>query len=352
MSQPASDRESAGVPWSRRGFWEPRRLPPAQQAWAACGNARLALPRRQTMQPRPTSPQRRPIRSIRSRPTKCAPRVEILRKAGKVGESTRFVSCSLVEPVKDVKVAAPFRLEFPRMALLVLLDNATGAAYEARVDLGASSVWDFQALPKGIHPPMMFDEFAECEAAVKRSPKFLEALAKRGLKDADLLMVEPWAAGHYGNEPAEDHGRRLARALCFVRTGPTDNGFARPLDGVVAVVDLNKMEVVRIEDQGAVPLPPESGNWGREFITPTADVPKPLSIVQPDGASYVVDGHLVRWQKWEFRVGFTPREGLVLYNVSFADEGQQRSILHRASICEMVVPYGDPTEKSYRKNGV
>lgn len=36
---------------------------------------------------------------------------------------------------------------------------------------------------------------------------------------------------------------------------------------------------------------------------------KPLNVVQPEGPSFQVDGNLIRWQKWRFRLGFNPREG-------------------------------------------
>ena len=106
----------------------------------------------------------------------------------------------------------------------------------------------------------MLDEFFECEEAVKRSPAFQAALQKRGVTDFEPVMVDPWSAGNYGTEPTEDKGRRLSRALSWVRSEPTDNGYARPLEDVVAVVDLNTMKVLRVEDYGVVPLPPEAGN--------------------------------------------------------------------------------------------
>ena len=49
-------------------------------------------------------------------------------------------------------------------------------------------------------------------------------------------------------------------------------------------------------------------------------------------------------------VGFTPREGLVLNQVAYEDGGRLRSILYRASLSEMVVPYGDPSPTHYFKN--
>lgn len=56
------------------------------------------------------------------------------------------------------------------------------------------------------------------------------------------------------------------------------------------------------------------------------------------------------WQKWKFVIGFNAREGLTLHHVRYEDEGRDRSILYRASLTEMVVPYGDPAPTQVRKN--
>ena len=78
---------------------------------------------------------------------------------------------------------------------------------------------------------------------------------------------------------------------------------------------------------------------------------KPIEITQPEGPSFTVDGNLVRWQKWSLRIGFDPYEGLVLHQVTLRRRRPRpRSILHRASITEMVVPYGDPSEMHGWKN--
>lgn len=276
--------------------------------------------------------------------------VAILRAEKKLGESWRFVSAVLLEPPKDV--SREFQPGHPllRRAFLVLMDVAQRAGYETVVNLAEGTIERFEKLPTGIQPAVMLDEFGECEEAVKRSPLFREALQKRGIADVNLVMVEPWSAGNYGTEIKEDLGKRLLRALCFVRSESADNGYARPLDGVIAVVDLHTMEVVRVEDHGVVPLPPEAGNWARQYIENFREAPKPLEIVQSEGPSFTVDGYLVRWQNWSFRIGFTPREGLVLHQICYRDGGRDRLILDRASLCEMVVPYGDPGEQYYRKN--
>ena len=50
----------------------------------------------------------------------------------------------------------------------------------------------------------------------------------------------------------------------------------------------------------------------------------------------------MRWQNWNFVIGFNAREGLTLHHLRYDDGGRDRSILYRASLTEMVVPYGDP----------
>jgi len=276
--------------------------------------------------------------------------VSILRKDKAAKDSFRFVSITLLEPSRSLLENKSAGTACPRQAFLVLMDVAQGVGYETVVDLGQGAVVRFEPIAHGLQPAVMLDEFGECEEAVKRSPEFLAALKKRGVTDVGLVMVEPWSAGFYGTEVVEDKNRRMVRALCFVRSEPTDNGYARPLDGVVAVVDLHKMEVLRVEDYGVTPLPAEGGNWARQSIKEVRSDLKPLEIVQPKGPSYTVEGNEVRWQKWKFRVGFTPREGLVLHRLTYRDGAAERSVLQRASLCEMVVPYGDPGEQYYRKN--
>jgi primary-amine oxidase len=117
-----------------------------------------------------------------------------------------------------------------------------------------------------------------------------------------------------------------------------DNGYAHPVENVIVVFDLHEMAVVRVEDHGVVPVPARNANYGLDDVGPLRRDLKPLEISQPEGPSFTVDGALVRWQKWQFRVGFTPREGLVLHTVGWEDNGRLRPILHRAAM-GTVVPW-------------
>ena len=273
--------------------------------------------------------------------------VEILRASGKIATTARFVTVTLHEPAKDLVLGYHDGQPTDREAFIVILDNADGATYEAVVSLSRGVVTAWRHVP-GVQPSIMLDEFFECENALKADPAFQEALRKRGITDYGLLMVDPWSAGNYGAE--EEQTLRLARALTWVRSEPGDNGYAHPVEGLLALVDLNRMKVVSIEDNGVVPVPPHPGNYSSKYVKDFRPDLRPLQIVQPEGPGFTVRGHEVQWQKWRFRIGFTPREGLILYTIGYEDQGRVRPIIYRASLVDMVVPYGDPHPNHGRKN--
>ncbi len=270
--------------------------------------------------------------------------VEILKRERSLGEKIRFAGVTLNEPPKEQVLAFKPEDDFEREALIVMVNGAEEAAYEAVVSLTEGKVKSWEHIPD-VQPPIVLEEFDECENACKENPDFQEALRKRGVTDMDLVVVDPWSAGSYGDE----EGRRISRALTWVRLDPEDNPYAHPVDNLVTIVDLNKMEVVRVEDHGVVPIPQEKGNYTPEAAGERKGL-KPIGITQPEGTSFEVNGHEIRWQKWRMRIGFTPREGLVLYTVGYEDGGRVRPILYRASLSEMVVPYGDPRPGQWRKN--
>ncbi|MGD9632435.1 MAG: primary-amine oxidase [Pirellulales bacterium] len=274
--------------------------------------------------------------------------VSILRTSGKLTPTTRFVSVSLKEPSKDLVHAGESTGAAQREAFVVLFDNATNSCYEAEVSLSDFRLTSWNHIPN-VQPTMTIDEQIECEQAVIESPAFQEALQRQyGVSDPKLVMVDIWSAGNYGSE--EDRSRRLARPLCFLRQDPTDNGYVRPIEGLRPVVDLNTMEVIRVEEFGHWPLPPVTCNYAADRVLNQRKDIKSIEIKQPDGPSFEVNGHEVHWQNWSFVVGFNAREGLTLHNLRYRDGGRDRSILYRASLTEMVVPYGDPTETQRRKN--
>ena len=110
-------------------------------------------------------------------------------------------------------------------------------------------------------------------------------------------------------------------------------------------MDLVEKKVFKVTDEFELPVPAESGDYDDEAVRgPHRTTLKPIEITQPEGPSFTLDGHALRWQDWSMRIGFDLREGLTLHQIGWHDHdgGHERPVLYRASIPEMVVPYGDP----------
>ena len=278
--------------------------------------------------------------------------VALLRSYSAFPEYARFVCVQLHEPDKKLANEYSIGTDWNREAFAVLM--AQNQTFEAIVSLSRGEVSSWNHIPD-VQPNLLLDEFFECEETVKAHPEFIAACARRGVSDLGLVMVDPWSAGAYDDdEGAGTEGRRLARAMAWVRAEPNDNGYARPLEGVAVYVDLTENAVVKVVDygieNGVVPLPTQPGNWSREYFDGReGELQKPLKpfeAVMPEGATFSVDGHRVTWHNWSLRLDFWAREGLILRDVRFDD----RPILGRASMCDMVVPYGDPSPFHAHKN--
>ncbi|MFC6724419.1 primary-amine oxidase [Halobium palmae] len=265
--------------------------------------------------------------------------VEVVESERDLAADVKYHNVMLDEPPKETVKAFEPGDDVERSALVVLRQNRE--TYEATVSLADRTVVDWTHVP-GVQPAITDEEVVRSEEVVRTDPDWQEAAAKRGVENFDLVIVDPWPAS--GFEPDGYEDRRLVRAISWIRTDETDNGYARPIEGLFAFVDLDEMAVVHIEDDGVVdegsPLPPEDANYRADKVE-TRDDFEHLDVVQPDGPSFDVDGKEVDWLDWNLRVGWTPREGLVFHDVSFDDGEEERTVLHRASASEMAVPYGD-----------
>ena len=272
--------------------------------------------------------------------------VAALKAADALTGDTRLISLELVEPSKEDLLRFEGGESLPRRAFAVLLDPASSTTHEVVLSIASGAI-ETRRQVEGVHPAIHPDESVVAEALIKTDPDFLAALAARGIADVESVMVDIWSAGNFGTADTEG---RVAKGLSWYRHGPTDNGYARPVEGLVALVDLNAMAVIRVDDHGIVPLAAKDGNYSADDVGPLREDLRPFEVVQPEGPSFEVDGFGVRWQKWRLRVGFTPREGLVLHTIGYEDGGRVRPVVHRASFSEMVIPYGDPSPTVFFKN--
>jgi primary-amine oxidase len=260
----------------------------------------------------------------------------LVKDGGHLGEHGRFSSITLLEPPKDGPPVG-------REAVALVYDRASGSASGVVVSLMAGNVVSSTAIP-GSQPAYLLEEMAECIGLVKTDPRWLEAVRKRGVTDIDAVQCDPWPAGNFGDP--DESGRRLLRVVSYVRHFDEDNGYAHPIEGVVATVDVGRQEVLSVEDHGVIPIPERCYNYTPDQVGSLRTDLKPLEITQPEGTSFTVEGNEIRWQKWRFRVSMHPLDGLVLHTVTIDD----RSVLHRAGLGEMVVPYGESSPGHRWKN--
>jgi len=284
--------------------------------------------------------------------------IDIVRREKGLGETAKVVSISLWEPPKSTVLAFRAGDVIDRAAEVIIRDIIAHVTYEAVVSVTAGVVRAWTS-PADIQNSITMNEILECERTIKAHPQWQEAMRRRGVTDFALAQVDPWPIGHTHPDHAPTLGRKIL-GLTWVRLHPEDNGYARPVEGLIVHFDYDAMTVTTVEDHGVTPIPPRNGNYAPDAITDPANFPyfpqgvrsdlKPLEIVQPDGPSFAVDGYEVRWQKWSLRIGFTYREGLVLYQIGYDDGGRRRPIIYRASLCEMFIPYGDAAPTHNRKS--
>ena len=274
---------------------------------------------------------------------------ETLRVDRGVGENWRFATIMLREPSKEALGAWQPDETLVREAEAIVWNRDDGAAYEAVVDLAAGRVSSWTHRP-GVQPCFTHDEFYEADAMLRAHPDMAEVLARHGISDLDLVLFDTWA---YGGALVPDayRGRRVGWTDVWVRDAPDSNPYAHFIGGLHCIVDMNTMELLEIEDSGPSERPATMGEYVPAHI-PDLELRtdrRRLEITQPDGVSFSLDGHELRWQRWSMRLGFNGREGLVFHTVGYEDGGRVRPIAHRMSFAEMVVPYRDPTPDHYRR---
>ena len=256
--------------------------------------------------------------------------------------SLRFLLVAALEPTKGA-------IEPPRLAEAVCIDTDSGLTTEVVVDLGAGVVTSVTDRPD-VQPPALFEEYERAEAAIRDDAGWRSAMRGRGLNDEQIALsfLHLWPTGNFGSKWEREH--RILKGIVYLRNEPDDNAYGRPVEGLIAIVDLAENRVLEVVDEPS-PAPPRSSlRFDHEHGGPHREELKPLDIIQPDGPSFSLEGHLLRWQKWQMRVSLHPREGLVLHKIGYEDGGRLRPICYRASLAEMVVPYGDASVGHYFKN--
>jgi len=264
--------------------------------------------------------------------------VTVLKTAGHVNEATQFPLLTLQEPPKaEVLKSRPG--DTRHAFAIVKQDSRT---FEALVDLSARKVDSWREI-QGVQPGLMVGEIDIINQVVKADRGWQAAMRKRNIRNFDKIECLEFSTGYFA--VAAEEGHRLVRAECF--DAAALNFWGRPIEGLIAVVDINSRRVTQLVDTGVVPIPKAPGDYSKKAISKTRAPINPIVVQQPNGPAFKVNGSGVEWQSWSFHVRMDPHVGIVVSTVRFSDAGKSRSIMYEGHLSEIFVPYMDPSPGWY-----
>lgn len=253
--------------------------------------------------------------------------------------SARNISVWLDEPDKAAVLAAQ---PVARVARVVTYDMTRDSLREYLVDVNAKRIRSSRVIANA--QPMLTAVDADRAASIVRSDKrWIAALSKRGITDVTHVVPGAWSAGYFGD--STERGR-VVRVIPYVRDKPHDREYLRPVEGIVAVVNLTRNMITDFSDEGVTPVAPARAIAAEAGFNATS----PGSSARDDGIE--LNGQSIRWRQWRLHVAPHPREGVVLHRVRYVDGARERSMLYRASVSEIVVPYGDPSRGWFMRNAI
>jgi primary-amine oxidase len=275
--------------------------------------------------------------------------LEVLKKEDVYNEYLRFTEISIKLPEKEAVWDWVFSEEkeesFVREAELIALDNNT--VIEGIVDLTNDKLVSWEVI-EGAQGMIILDDFETAQSAIENSAEFAEALKKRGIDDPTKVVTTPLTVGYFAGEDKLEEDASLLKVVSYLDVGD-GNYWAHPIENLVAVVDLKKGEVIKVEDEGVIPVPLKPTPYDGRGFSEKVDV-KPLETVESEGKNYQVIGNNISWHNWDFHMRLDTRVGPVFSTVTFDDQGTKRKIMYEGSLGGMIVPYGDPDVGWYFKS--
>lgn len=264
--------------------------------------------------------------------------VEILRKESQVTTNTTFPMMALREPAKASVLSWRPGAKLPREAFVITYDLAKHRTDEAIVNLDDRRVTEWRPRP-GVEPPFTLTFLEASSRLLETNELWLAALRRRGITNAALVDGGGIPAGLIP-PPAGVAGVLLLRSTPFHKTETHTTW--EPIEGLEAIFDWSHQKVLQVIDYGVFPRSSSSMDFYDPAVRGRREALKPLVTTQPEGASFTVKDHEVSWDRWRFRYSLHPRDGLVLHQISWEEApGQRRSVLYRASVSDLLVPYAD-----------
>ena len=260
---------------------------------------------------------------------------DVLRDSGKLQPETTTHSVLLHEPAKDKVLAWKPGDPIFREADVILLHK--GVTIEALVDIANRKLESWKER-KDVQAPVIGAEFEELDKVIKKDPRVIEALKKRGYTDLGPIFcfADPFS---YFALPEHD-GHRVMTAQCADSHG-VYYSWSREIEGLEIKVDATEKKVLQVVDEGIIPVSQTPVNY-MELSTEPRPGTTPISVSQPMGPSFHIKDGEVSWQNWRFRFRLDQRLGAIINLAGIQDGDRFRSVLYEGSMSELYVPYMDP----------
>lgn len=188
----------------------------------------------------------------------------------------------------------------PRRAFVIA--RAGGESHELLVDITDKT--SPSVISHAIHhgpgfPRITAEDEVAAMALPHTYPPFADSVRRRGLNLSDV-SCGVLSRGWFGSaKPTHGGGSRVAKMQCAVTgDGETANFYARPLEGVTLVVDLDRMAIVGYKDRVVYPVPKAYGtDYRTDKVGPpfTGPAMAPGVVLQPEGRGFHIDGQVVRY---------------------------------------------------------
>jgi primary-amine oxidase len=266
-------------------------------------------------------------------PDEIAETVKILSKASAADKATDYPWIELLEPPKADVLAWKQGDPLKRKVFAVLRNS--NDTYETIVDLDAKKV-ESNVKIDNAEPMVMDREWFLARDKAMNDKRFKQALERRGYNKLDNVYCTPVPAGYFPDEGYEN--RRILKVPCYDVSNRLHPVFARPIEGLLAVVDIEKGDVLDVIDRDVVPLPPPPEGYGKDQPKPRAAM-KPVNFFTPKGSNITITGNFeVSWHDWSLHIRPDKRAGLILSLARFQD----RMVAYQMAVSELFVPYMDP----------
>ena len=265
----------------------------------------------------------------------------LLRAAGYLDDASRFSTVDLRDPAKASVMAWRPGDDFQRAAFAVVKQGSQ--TFEALVDLSNESVVSWTEI-EGVQPSLLTEEFISVSQILAGNEEHVAALATRGFSP-DEVRCAPMTLGNY--DIPEHQDRRLIKTPCFA-LGDASH-FNRPIEGLWAVIDLNAREVVEVVDEAVIPISDAPAAIDEPSIDSDREALRPVVLDQPNGANFVVRGHVIEWDNWTLHYRMEKRSGLAISTVNYRDSDRIRPVLYQGAVSELFVPYMDPSGNWYSR---